>query len=224
MTIPADELQSLSPTAVIELFELDATNIPGGSLYRFHAGTNEIGTAIVWQGNSYTPYPIKAEGFEITTKGTLPRPSISVANVDGMLGMLVADLEDLIGAVVTRKRTLLKFLDAANFAGGNPDANPSVAYPDDIYEVERKISETKSAVVFELVASLDAHGQMLPKRIIQATICGWVYKGTECGYSGGLATCNKSYNSTSGDGGCRQHFPLPAALPFGGFLGASRIR
>lgn len=224
MTIPANELQSLTPTAVIELFELDATNIPGGSVYRFHAGTNEIGSDIVWQGTTYTAYPVKAEGFEISTKGTLPRPSISVANIDGMLGILVADLEDLIGATVTRKRTLLKFLDAANFVGGNPDANPSVHYADDIYEVERKVSEDKEKVVFELVASLDAHGQMLPRRIIQATICGWVYKGTECGYAGGLATCNKSYNSTTGDGGCLQHFPKPAALPFGGFLGASRIR
>ncbi len=49
MGIRAD-IQSLSPSALIELFELDmSVTTSGGKLY-FHAGTNGLSQPIVWQG------------------------------------------------------------------------------------------------------------------------------------------------------------------------------
>ena len=51
MGIRAD-IQSLSPSALIELFELDmSVTTSGGKLY-FHAGTNGLSQPIVWQGVS----------------------------------------------------------------------------------------------------------------------------------------------------------------------------
>ncbi|MCP6744992.1 phage minor tail protein L, partial [Klebsiella pneumoniae] len=48
MGIRAD-IQSLSPSALIELFELDmSVTTSGGKLY-FHAGTNGLSQPIVWQ-------------------------------------------------------------------------------------------------------------------------------------------------------------------------------
>lgn len=218
MTILAD-LQSLDPGATIELFELDSTNISGGSLVRFQNGRNQVGGDIVWQGNTYSAFPINAEGFEISGKGTMPRPTISVANVDGTVGLLVRDLEDLIGATVTRKRTQVKYLDAVNFTGGvNPTADPTQYIPDDVYLVERKSVETKDVITFELASALDVHGVRVPRRLIQATICPWVYKGTECGYAGGLATCDRTLAD------CKTHFGSTADIPFGGFPGAATIR
>lgn len=218
-TVPTQAIQSLDPSAIIELFVLDSTIISGGGVTYFHAGTNQVGTAIVWQGQSYTPFPVQADGFEITGKGTIPRPTMTVANVDGTVGLLVRDLEDLIGATVTRKRTLSKYLDAANFTGGvNPTADPTQAFPDDVFLIERKSSETKDAISFELGAAMDVHGVRIPRRLIQATICPWVYKGTECGYSGGLATCTKTLTD------CKTHFGTAADLPYGGFPGAGTIR
>lgn len=225
MAEPAAELQSLAPGSVIELFVVDATAISGGSTYRFHAGTNEVSTDIVWQGDTYTARPVKAEGFEMSTKGQLPRPKLTISNIFGEIGLLVRDLEDLIGATVTRKRTLKKFLDAVNFTGGtNPTADPTKEYPDDVYLIERKVMENKEAITFELASALDIHGLRLPSRLIQASICPWVYMGTECGYAGALATCNKTLSDATGDGGCTQHFGATAEVPFGGFPGASRIR
>ncbi|HBR1621211.1 TPA: phage minor tail protein L, partial [Klebsiella pneumoniae] len=56
MGIRAD-IQSLSPSALIELFELDmSVTTSGGKLY-FHAGTNGLSQPIVWQGVSYEPWP-----------------------------------------------------------------------------------------------------------------------------------------------------------------------
>lgn len=220
MTLISD-LQALDPGATIELFELDSTAISGGGIVRFHAGRNQVAGDIVWQGDTYSAFPVQAEGFEISGKGTLPRPTLSVANVDGTVGLLVRDLEDLIGATLTRKRTLVKYLDAVNFTGGvNATADPTQFLADDIYLVERKSAETKDVITFELASALDVHGVRIPRRLIQATICPWVYKGAECGYAGGIATCDFTLN---GANGCKVHFPN-ANLPFGGFPGAATIR
>lgn len=65
MGIKAD-IQSLSPSALIELFELDMSNTTSGGKLFFHAGTNELMEPVVWQGVSYEPWPIKASGFDKT--------------------------------------------------------------------------------------------------------------------------------------------------------------
>jgi len=206
VSLPLTEIQSLSPSALIELFVLDAT-VLGGSTYYFHAGTNGLASNIVWNGVTYTAFPIKADGFEWTSKGTLPRPKLTVSNIDGVVGALVHSLNDLVGAKVTLKRTFAKYLDAVNFPGGyNPTADPTAAYTDEPWVVERKTLETKETLEFELCAPMDVVNATIPKRRITANICGWVYKGTECGYTGAKATCEKRLTSSNGDGGCKEHF------------------
>jgi lambda family phage minor tail protein L len=220
MPVPTAAIQGLNPGSIIELFVLDATGIAGGALSRFHAGTNQVSTDVVWQGNTYTAFPVKAEGFEITSKGTLPRPTMTISNVGGVIGLLVRDLEDLVGAVVTRKRTLVQYLDAVNFVGGlNPTADPTQEYEDDVYLVERKVSEDKETIVFELASALDIHGLKLPSRLIQATVCPW-NDAAICTYSVG-GVCDKTIE---GAAGCKFHWGATAVLPFGGFPGTSRIR
>ena len=95
-----------------------------------------------------------------------------MANVNGLIGALVRDLDDMIGAKFTRKRTLVKFLDAANFPGGvNPTADPSAALPDDVFIVDRKSAENKVFVEWELAASFDVAGMQLPRRYIVQNVC-----------------------------------------------------
>ncbi|EMU3266937.1 TPA: phage minor tail protein L, partial [Shigella sonnei] len=52
MGIKAD-IQSLSPSALIELFVLDMSNTTSGGKLFFHAGTNELMQPVVWQGVTY---------------------------------------------------------------------------------------------------------------------------------------------------------------------------
>lgn len=113
MTITQD-IQSLRPGDLVELFELDATAL-GGTLLRFNAGTNKLRSPVIWQGNTYVPLPIDASGFEFSGKGQLPRPTLKVANIGGLVTAQLRDFNDLLGAKVTRRRTLAKYLDAANF-------------------------------------------------------------------------------------------------------------
>ena len=113
MTI-AQDIQLLAPSARVELFELDST-AQGGGVLRFHNGLNGLLQPVIWQGLSYTPGPIEATGFEYSGQGQAPRPRLKVANVNGLMGALVRETGDLLGAKLTRRRTLAKYLDAENY-------------------------------------------------------------------------------------------------------------
>lgn len=226
------EIQKLEPSAIIELFELDASSI-GGDVLRFHAGTNSLTQPVVWQGNTYTPYPVQASGFDYSGNGQLPRPKMRVANLTGAISLLVLTYDDLLGAKVKRRRTLAKFLDAVNFPGGvNSYADPTAAFPDDIFQIDRKSSENREVVEFELAAAFDVAGVMLPRRQIIQNVCTWKYRGGECGYTGtnyfdandapvgsaGLDVCGKRLTS------CEARFGATAELPFGSFPAAGLTR
>jgi lambda family phage minor tail protein L len=235
MTTPVEitsEIQKLAPSAIIELFQLDATSF-GGDVYYFHAGTNGLTQNITWQGQEYVAYPIQIEGFEFTAGGQIPRPKMRVSNVIGIITALVLAYDDLLGAKVTRKRTMSKYLDAINFTGGvNPDADPDAEFPDDIYFIEHKVNENKYMVEFELSASFDVQGVKLPRRQIIQNICPWKYRGAECGYTGtnyfdsndvvvgssSLDVCGKRLTS------CEARFGTNAELPYGGFPAAGLVR
>ena len=49
-------------------------------ILKFHNNIKVFNSFIVWQGRKYYPVPINAEGFESSTKGTLPQPSLSIAS------------------------------------------------------------------------------------------------------------------------------------------------
>ena len=230
-----EELNKLAPSAVIELFELDGTasSIGVDQIYRFHAGVNEqISGNIVWNGNTYQRYPVEATGFTYEGGGQLPRPTISISNVLSLGTTLVLEYNDLVGATVTRIRTLKKYLDATNFTSGtNATADPFAEFPREIYTVDRKVSENRAVVSFELAASFDVAGVKLPRRQIIQNICPWTYKGEGCGYTGtdyydindnevgnvAQDVCGHRLSS------CKLRFGENAEIPYGGFPSAGLI-
>lgn len=226
------EIQKLAPSSVIELFVLDLA-IFGQGPVRFHAGTNTLQQRVVWQGNAYEAFPIEVEGFEFNGNGQVPRPRLRVANVTGAITALVMTYQDLVGAKITRKRTLAKYLDAVNFSGGsNPTADPLAEFADDIYYVDRKSRETRDVVEFELAASFDLEAVTLPRRQIVQNVCPWRYRGSECGYTGSnyFNANDQSVVSSIQDicgkrlASCQVRFGQNAELPFGGFPAAGLIR
>ena len=169
------DLQSINPSAIIELFSLQlVTAIHGANtVYRFHNGSNlNANGEIVWSGNSYLRFPIQATGFAFQ-KGQLPRPTLTISNLSStpsISALLLSVNEitpgnDLTGAVVTRIRTLAKFIDAANFSNNtNATADPNAEFPREIYYIDRKSSETRDLVSWELAAVFDLAGIRVPKR------------------------------------------------------------
>ena len=168
-------LQSINPSAIIELFTLQLSTALHGAntIYRFHAGSNlNANGRIVWAGNDYLRYPIQASGFAFQ-RGQLPRPKITISNAKGLISSILLTANetttgnDLTGATVIRIRTLAKFLDAVNFPGntnplGTPD--PNAEFPQEKYAIDRKATETREVVEFELAAPTDLAGVRIPKR------------------------------------------------------------
>ena len=169
------DLQKINPSSVIELFTLQLSTALHGAntIYRFHAGTNYNSNAdIIWAGNTYNKMPIQAEGFAYQ-RGQLPRPNLTVSNALGTITAILLTVNettagnDLIGATVTRIRTLARYLDATNFPGssnpfGTPD--PTAEFPQEIYKIDRKSTENREIVTFELAAVFDLAGVRAPKR------------------------------------------------------------
>ena len=190
MAIPVSELQKLNPSARIELFVLElveglhyATGNPSNvpTVYRFHSGTNMNTNAnIIWQGNTYQRFPITFEGAEFTGRGQVPRPVLTVANLGGISRsgavitvtdlMIIVNLttphNDLADAKLTRITTLASELDAANFpSNNNPFGTPSSnELPQEIFFIDRKTTESRDIVQFELVGALDQANKKLPAR------------------------------------------------------------
>ena len=230
-----EELNKLAPSAVIELFELDGTasSIGVDQVYRFHAGVNEqISGNIVWNGNTYQRYPVEATGFTYEGGGQLPRPTISISNVLSLGTTLVLEYNDLVGATVTRIRTLKKYLDAVNFTSEtNATADPFAEFPREIFIVDRKVAENRAVVSFELSATFDVAGVKLPRRQIIQNICPWTYKGEGCGYTGTnyFDINDNSVTSASADvcghrlSSCKLRFGENAEIPYGGFPSAGLI-
>jgi|TARA_B100000085_G_C18534465_1_gene509378 lambda family phage minor tail protein L len=241
------DLSAISPSAIIELFELhyDSTLHGSSDILRWHAGANDAITGnITWNGNDYARLPVKAEGFEYKNSGSLPRPTLSVANLNSAITALLIGVNaitpgnDLIGAKVKRIRTLKKFLD------GESGADPYATFPVEEWFVDRKASESRDVVTFELASKFDLSNKQLPNRQVVANICQWVYKSSECGYVPGSEpgkvvdgvtyyrfdkndepetldandVCGKRLSS------CKCRFGDNNELPFGSFPGAGLLR
>jgi lambda family phage minor tail protein L len=228
------DLSALAPDAIIELFELHYDNTLHGStdILRWHAGTNAGVTGnIVWNGNDYIRLPVQAEGFEYTNGGTLPRPTLSVANLDGAVTALLLGVNlttpgnDLTGAKVKRIRTLKKFLD------GESAADPYATFPIEEWFIDRKATESRDVVSFELASKFDLSNKELPNRQVVANICQWQYRSSECSYTGSnyFDVNNNSVGTLAQDAcgkrlsSCKKRFGENGELPFGSFPGAGLL-
>jgi lambda family phage minor tail protein L len=230
-----EELAVLGPNAIIELFELqlDTTLHGASTTYYWHNGVNAAVTGnIVFASNTYVRLPVEATGFDYTSSGSLPRPTLRISNLFSDMTTLLLLVNattpgnDLGGATVRRIRTLKKFLD------GEAAADPSARFPTEIWYVDRKSNENRDLVEFELASKFDLAGVMLPQRQIIANVCQWKYRGAECGYTGSnywnvndqsvgtLAAdvCGKRVES------CKLRFGATAELPFGSYPGAGLVQ
>ena len=183
------EQTQFAATALIDLFILDGSNIGMQSVFYFCSATNENMRPVVFNGVTYTPFPIEMTEVSFDGKGSLPRPKLTASNINGFISALLLQNDDLTGATLTRRRVFARFIDAVNFPGGispySPD--PTAAYPDEPWVINRKISENYQYVQWELTSPLEFNQIKLPRRQIIANVCAapWKYRDSRtCGYDG----------------------------------------
>ena len=193
MATPVSELQKINPSNIVELFQLqlDTTIHGANTTYYFHNGVSENNNGnLIFDDVEYTRMPIEASGFEFNGK-QIPRPKLRISNILGTFTTILLTLpQGLEGAKVTRLRTLERYIDHTNFeigdilletgsvllqeddsyilqeAGINPHGTPdsTATFPNEVYYIDRKSTETRDIIEFELAASFDLQGVRLPKR------------------------------------------------------------
>lgn len=231
--IIARDVQLLEQDAIVVMFELDLSQF-GGELLRF-APAPVDGQIVRFGGEQYLPLPIMAEGFVWNGKGTLPRPTLTVTSMDLAFLSIVLSADDMVGAPIRRLRTYRKHLDD----GSDPD--PTALFPVDHYVIERKTSQNKRQIQFELSVQMDQEGRKIPARQVLRDTCTkryrwwdgtqYRYEGVTCPYAGagqwqqngspaaqGQDRCGKRLSD------CRLRFGQYGDLPFGGFPGVARYR
>ncbi|OOF41799.1 phage minor tail protein L [Rodentibacter rarus] len=188
------DLAKLEQNALIELFEVDLRGLKdsdgiNGELYRFYAGKNERSQPIVWQGKTYAPFGVKAEGFEMSGQGPSNRPTLTLANINGFLTALCNRFDQCLGGIVRRRLVYMHYLDAVNFKGGNKQADPTqeaLSY----FVIEQLSSLKRDVAQFTLALPSETDNALIGARMITTTCC-WVYRGVECGYTGGAVADEK---------------------------------
>lgn len=245
----AEALEGFEVGEIVELFQLDATEI-GGEVYAFAPAPviDSEGRQVApsFGGVLHAVLPFEREGFAWSGSGPLPTPRLTfrLAREDGdqataatALLALLDPLDDLLGARVTRLRTLRQYLDD----GDDPDGDAHLGA--EIYAVERKSAQGPDLITFELRSALDQEGVTLPRR--QAIDrCAWRYRVANAagdGFDYARATCPYTGEAMFGlDGAtvdapaldrcaknladCKLRFGASAVLPFGGFPGVGRIK
>lgn len=177
-----------TPTSLLSLYELDTRFISvNGDRYFLHAGVNGLYQPVIWRSQPYTPFPIEVEGFDIDGSGGIPRPKVSVSNINGAISQLLLTQGGLVGAKFTRTQVYARFLDNANWARGNPwgTPDPLAAYEPEVYFVSRTITENPEMVQWELQTPFELDNVKLPRRPILSILCSFQYRDPEtCGYTG----------------------------------------
>ena len=182
----ASSLLDLQPTAVLELFRVYPDRIKKPTLFLgFHGGT-VYENSIVWQGVEYLPLAIETEGFDILADGKLARPKLRVSNQNNIITNFLQNYQDFKNAKIIRKRASVKFIDDANFEGGNPfgTADPKAELTDETWLMGRKTQESKIFVEFELNSPLDLENFSVNNRNVVSKFCYWQYRGEGCRYAG----------------------------------------
>jgi lambda family phage minor tail protein L len=195
-------LISLNPDAYVSLFELYVGGDVG--VARFHNGKN-FEKSIFFRSYEFFPLPIEHSGFEFSSDGKQNRPTLRVANIDGIITDHIKNRQDLVGAKVKRIKIFVKDLDDKNFPDdinpfynftkrGLADGTFANPFTSETYIINRKTLENKYLIEFELSSPLDVENQYLPNRKILDNVCSWKYRGFGCNYGCAKKYANQTIN------------------------------
>lgn len=161
-------LQQPNMGRIVTLYEIDTT-LYGGGIIRLCPDSSEDLGLVVFNGNNYIPYPIDAQGFEVSGNQP-PRPTFGVSNLQPLLVGGINQYRGLQRCKFTRLRVERSELD---------DVNPSVTTDfinADVFYINRVTRQTAVAIEFELITAIElANKQRFPRRSM-IPYCNYQYR------------------------------------------------
>lgn len=138
----------------------------------------EFDTDIVFNGITYTKFPISIDTISENNKAMIDSVNLTVANVSRVIQSYLESY-DLRG-----KKVSIKTVWANQLADTS-------AYIEDVFYIDSYTADQDN-VSFVLTSKFDVLDVELPLRRYSRNYCNWKFKGTECGYAGSDTTCNKT--------------------------------
>ncbi len=133
---------------------------------------------IIYDGITYKAVPISHEFTGDNNQGRIDSVKVRLSNISRMIQFYL-ETHDFRGKDVRIRMVFADTLDDAE------------AYLDEIYTID-SYSADQNHAEFTLTGKFDVLGVNLPARGYTRNTCGWVFKSTECGYTGVETTCNKT--------------------------------
>jgi len=154
------------------------------TVYDYDGASNNLYFAaydidVVFDGITYQKFPITHSEIGENTKGEVDTIKVQVSNVSRLIEAYL-QMYDLRGKKVSIKMVFANQLD-------DPDC--CIEFSDFIDSYTSNIKD----VVFVLMSKFDLLGVTIPKMIYLRDYCQWIFKGTQCAYSGSATTCNKTW-------------------------------
>lgn len=208
----AHRLDSIAP--FVWLYEVEVPTVPQ-TRYRL---AGRYPQQVTFRGNIYYPFPVTHSVQTETTEADLNETSLTIGNVGRQV---ITNLELYDGFVGQPARIML--VNSLDLASGTAAIEQDFTI--------RDVSFDEEVVTFKL-AVYNLYRTIFPSRRLMRGFCRFQYRGMACGYavptgSGGLATCDKTYD---GANGCIVHganevaqgFTQLHPQRFGGFQGIPR--
>lgn len=181
-----------------------------------------FGTGTEGGEHTYVALPIFMESVERSAEGAQNRPTLTFANVESIIknssgfktemdkvdgsnnltwdatvdGKAVASVdfvtEDLVGARVTRRKTLEKYTGAGVTAH---------EFQKELFIIDRISNKSSIFIEVELASPLDLGGVRLPRRQVVGKYCSWIYQAGETNptKSACVWKTHEQFEDTNGD-------------------------
>jgi lambda family phage minor tail protein L len=166
----------------------DNKNLPSNqpiflyTIENFDGASNNLNFAewdadVVYDGVTYSKFPIKHDGIGENSHGELDSILVTVANVNRAIQAYL-EAYDLRG-----KKVVITIVFADQLA--DADANIKFTYYIDNY------TANQDTVDFSLSSKYDVIDITLPLAKFYRNYCRWKFKGAECAYAGAETVCDK---------------------------------
>jgi lambda family phage minor tail protein L len=160
---------------------------------------------ITWDGQTWTAFPFELEPITEEGRGEVPRVDLRVSNVSRTIDQYLQSYDEYIKTNGYSPVTVEIFvLNSKNLSS----ATPEVSF---LFELKQPRADAYWAT-FTLGAA-NPFNLRFPQDRFLKNHCRWVFKSTECGYSGSTTSCDKTLPA------CRNMNGGSNSERYGGFPG-----
>lgn len=147
----SQEAAGLTYGSVLEFLEIDYTDF-GGEIYRIFnsVNSNAVDGTVNFIGAEWYPIPFDSEGWGANGDGSTPKPTVTIADFDGLLMMEALEYDDILGATVRRYETTTALRASGSY------------YGPEIWVVNQLLEADGNVLKFALATPFDQKTRRIP--------------------------------------------------------------